>query len=138
MYENFRQAGAPYGLTFCDRTLTSNSRQALQAAEFAREQGQDRAFHERMFRAYFEEGQDIGRLEVILQVAADSGLDTGTLSAALKDGRYLDRLERVQLEAGQKRIASVPTFIINGSDRIVGAQPLSRFRSFLDHIAAVP
>ncbi len=136
MYENLRRAGAPYGITFRDRTLTSNSRLALQAAEFARDHGKNELFHDRIFKTYFEEGQDIGELGVILQAAAEIGLDTGELSAALRDRRYQDRLERVQEEAGLKIIRSVPTFIINDGDRIVGAQPLSKFRDFLNVIPA--
>jgi len=136
MYENFRLAGAPYGITFSDRTRTSNSRQALEAGEFARDQGKDQLFLDRIFKTYFVDRQDIGQLEVILQAAADIGLDTGELSLALKDGRYLERLERVQAEARMKMIQSVPTFIINDSDRIVGAQPLSKFRAVLSAVTA--
>jgi predicted DsbA family dithiol-disulfide isomerase len=136
MYDNLRLAGAPYGITFCDRTRTSNSRQALEAGEFARDQGKDHLFHDRIFKTFFEEGQDIGRLEVILQIGAEIGLNTGELAEALKDGRYLDRLEQVQAEARLKVIRSVPTFIINGSERIVGAQPLNKFRAFLSAVAA--
>lgn len=136
MFANLRKAGAPYGITFRDRTRTSNSRLALMAAEFAVDHGKASSFHDRIFKAYFEEGQDIGQMDVVLQAAAAAGLDTAELSAALKDGRYLERLLRVQEEAGLKMIRSVPTFIVNDTDRIVGAQPLSKFRELLRLVEA--
>lgn len=129
MYANYHRLGHPYGISFIERTRVSNSHLALQAAEFARDQAKHDLYHSRILKAYFEDGLDIGQLEVILRVTESIGLDTVALSDALKEGRYEKRLQSIQEEARNKRIDSVPTFIINGKERIVGAQPLSQFRN---------
>ncbi len=59
------------------------SRKALEAAEFAREKGLYDEMHNALFRAFFEDGRDIGDVEVILDVAAPVGLDLSELRIAL-------------------------------------------------------
>lgn len=136
MNENLRRQGARYGLEFTERTRLSNSRPALEAGEFAREAGKFAPFHGEIFRAYFTAGRDIGDLGVLLQVAETCGLDAAALAGALKEGRYARRLAANQAEARQLGIRSVPTFIINGRERLVGAQPLAKFREFLAIMAS--
>ena len=136
MYEGFRRLGAPYGLTFSDRIRVSNSHLALLAGEFAKEQGQYELFHDMVFKCYFEENRDIGSLAVILQIAVDAGLEGHKLEAALKEERYEKQLAQISKEAQRQHISSVPTFIINGQERIVGAQPLSVFRNMLTALAS--
>lgn len=135
MNENLRRQGAPFGLYFIERVRLSNSRLALEAGEFARETGRFDLFHRAVFAAYFAEGQDIGDHSVILKIAAKCGLDVALLSDALKQGRYIHRLASNQLKAQQLGIRSVPTFLINGQERIVGAQAIERFRESLRTIA---
>lgn len=135
-YDNLRRQGAPFGLQFAERSRLSNSRLALMAGEFAGESGAFERFHEGIFRAYFADGCDIGDRAVIFQVAAAAGLDADALAAALKQNRYRERLAATQAEAQALGIRSVPTFIINGRERLVGAQPVARFRQLLKVMAA--
>ncbi len=129
MYENLRRAGAPFGITFGEVSWTSNSHLALLASEYARDHGLHDAFHDRVFEAYFAETLDIGRRDVVLRLAEDIGLDTRGLAEALDNGRYTQRLEDARMEGMRLGITAVPTFILNDSVRIVGAQPMSSFQS---------
>jgi predicted DsbA family dithiol-disulfide isomerase len=54
---------------------------------------------------------------------------------ALNDGRYKYRLEEARKEAQKIQLTGVPTYIINDSKKIVGAQPLSVFADILNKIA---
>ena len=118
------------GVVFGNRTLLSNSRPALMASEFARDNGQYHSFHENIFYAYFTEGLDIGNLEVIAAVAEKSGLDKKEALGTVKDGRYVARLDEARKEAQLIGLTGVPTFIINNKHKIVGAQPIETFRDF--------
>jgi predicted DsbA family dithiol-disulfide isomerase len=131
MTQHLRIAGAPFGITFADRPFLSNSRNALMAAEFAREQGRFREFHSATFAAYFSLGLDIGDLEVLAQIAASSGLDPDAMQKGVQAGRYAATLERVRQEAGVLGITGVPAFSIGDREPIVGAQPLDVFRKAL-------
>ena len=127
MYDHLRQRGKEFGIFFGNRTLLSNSRLALEASEYARDMGKYESLHETMFRHYFTEAHDIGSLEVIKSVAAESGLDAEELANVLKERRYKSRLAEAR-KAGEKiKLTGVPTFIINNKYKIVGAQPLEVF-----------
>jgi len=132
MFDNLRRAGAPYGIEFGRLTLLANSRLALAAGEFARDQGRYEAFHHRLFEAYFTETKDIGRLDVLLEEAEKTGLDPGALGEFLREKRYEPRLDQARQEAQRLLVNAIPTFFINGvKTRIVGAQPLEVFQKTL-------
>ena len=133
LYRNLRQSGEPFGLTFGDVTILSNARLSLLASEFARDQGMYDQFHEAVFKAYFTDLQDIGRLNVLLAIAEKTGLNPDALKTALAEQRYLSRLQEVTTRARRLGINSAPTFIINQQYSIVGAQPLEAFRDILQN-----
>ncbi len=128
---HLRVMGAPFGIAFADRPLLSNSRMALQAAEFSREQGRFEPFHAALFAAYFSHGLDIGDLDVLSGIARDAGLDAGALKSALQSGKYLPKLKEAQEEAARLGVTGVPAFFIGDKKSIVGAQPLDVFRKAL-------
>ncbi|MDD3313208.1 DsbA family protein [Pseudodesulfovibrio sp.] len=130
-----RERGAPYGLTFCDMTRLSNSRPALEAAEFARDAGAYRAFHHAAFRAYFTEGRDIGDRAVLRALAESCGLDPSGLDAALDDGRYRERLRAAREEADRLGVKAIPCFFIADQPRLVGAVNEDAFRERLQAAA---
>jgi predicted DsbA family dithiol-disulfide isomerase len=131
MFRHLRDMAAPYGITFADITLISNSRMSLEASEFAKEHGKFDTFHRALFQAYFSQGMDIGNLEVLTQIGHESGLDRDALSQALQTGEYLPRIENMRKEAVRLGVNAAPTFIIEDRDRIVGAQAIDVFRKKL-------
>jgi len=131
MYDNIRKRGDEFGIKFGPRLLLSNSRMSLEASEYARDMGKYELFHERMFYTYFTESKDIGSLEVLIDSAGVCGLDTDELLTALKERRYAHRLEESRKEAEKIHLTGVPTFIINGREKVVGAQQIAVFRNIL-------
>jgi predicted DsbA family dithiol-disulfide isomerase len=104
------------------------------ASEYARDQGRYDSFHENMFRAYFTEGLDIGKTDVIAAVAGKSGLDEKDTLSAVRDGRYASRLNEARKEGELRGLTGIPLFIIENKYQIVGAQPIETFRDLLDKI----
>jgi len=104
------------------------------ASEFARDQGMYHSFHENMFHAYFTEGLDIGKADVIADVAGKSGLDEKETLSAIRDGRYASRLNETRKEGSLIGLTGVPLFVIENKYKIVGAQPIETFRDLLDKI----
>ena len=134
MYKNIRKRGDELGIKFGPRLLLSNSRMSLEASEYARDMGKYEIFHERMFFTYFTESKDIGSLDVLTESARACGLDIDELVKALKDRRYAHRLEESRKEAEKIHLTGVPTFIINGKTKVVGAQQIGVFRDLLRKI----
>lgn len=120
------------------RTWSSNSYISLQAAEFAKDHGDMWRFHRRMFRAYFEDLEDIGTIDSVVRIGADAGLDADELRKALEEGAY-----RQQVDAGIDwsrgvGVTAIPTFVFNGRYGMVGAQELPAFRRMMEHIKNPP
>lgn len=109
------------GFTMRSPEILANSRLALEANEFARECGRQDAFEERIYRAYFNEGLNIGSRGVVTDLAADVGIDRADLDLALESGRYSMRLKNNALIARQRGVDGVPTFFL-GEYPLVGAQ----------------
>jgi predicted DsbA family dithiol-disulfide isomerase len=130
-FRHLRDLAAPYGITFADIVLVSNSRMALEASEFAKEQGKFDQFHSSLFQAYFSQGMDIGNLEVLTQIGQESGLDRDALAQALQTGKYRQKIENIRKEAARLGVTAAPTFIIEDRDRIIGAQPIEVFKKKL-------
>jgi len=133
-YEQLRQRGKAINIVFNTHTILSNSRLALMASEFARDQDRYDVFHENMFHAYFTEGLDIGKPDVIADVAKKSGLDEKGIIIAVHDGRYASRLNEARKEGELLGLTGIPLFIINNKYQITGAQPMETFRNLLDRI----
>ena len=122
---------APFGLSFRMIERISNSRLSLEASEFAKEHGSFETFHQRVFEAYFGRREDIGSIDVLAQIASDSGLDAQGLRKELQAGTYRPKLEAARAEAERLQVAAAPTFFFHDRERIVGAQPLQVFRELL-------
>ncbi len=100
----------------------SNSRLALQIAEFAKEQGKFKEYHEAVFKAYWQEGRDIGDREKLFSLASQVGLDLEDLVSYLESGKAAEKWSQHFKEARERGISGVPTFVI-GNRMVVGAQP---------------
>jgi predicted DsbA family dithiol-disulfide isomerase len=99
----------------------SNSRLALEAAEFAKSVGKDEAFEERVYRAYFQEALNIGDQRVLVNLGTDVGIDRDEMNLALESNRYTLTLQNNAYVAHEREVTGVPTFFI-GEYPLVGAQ----------------
>jgi predicted DsbA family dithiol-disulfide isomerase len=107
----------------------------LEASEYARDMGKYEHFHDRVFHAYFTEALDIGNAKILCDIASGCGLDASEMMHALNDGCYKLRLDEARKEWLRIQLTVVPTYIINGTRKIVGAQPVAVFTDILDKIA---
>jgi predicted DsbA family dithiol-disulfide isomerase len=90
-----------------------HSRLAFEGYQYAKERGQANQYNHRIFRAFFLEERDIGRIDVLVRLAAELGLDAADFREAIETGRYehahRDALRHAYEEA---RITVVPTVVI--------------------------
>jgi predicted DsbA family dithiol-disulfide isomerase len=133
-FDQLRAQGKNVGVVFGNPKILSNSRLALMASEYARDMGHYESFHENMFHAFFTEGLDIGRLDVIADVAGKSGLVEKETLNAVRDECYASRLNETRKEGELIGLTGVPLFVIENKYQITGAQPIETFRHYLDKI----
>ena len=93
---------------------------AFEGFQYAAEQELGNEYTERVFRAFFQEGRDIGQVDVLVDVAESIGLDSQALREALQTRSYRPaHQEALQHAVSEMQITAVPTIVI-GSHRIDG------------------
>ena len=118
------ELGREVGISFAfDRMRrTPNTRKAHVLIAAARQQGGGGALMEALFRAYFEEGRDIGDEAVLLDVADGAGLDRQPALAALNSDELRALIMSVEAQAAEMQISGVPFFIVDQQWAVSGAQ----------------
>lgn len=124
--------GEAYGIDFAGPVRMPNSHNALEAAEYARHTGLLDVFHKALMKAYFTDLKDIGSLDVLKELAVESGLNPDELEAAVLNRQFEFKLIEDAAEASKNGIQNTPTYVIDGEWMIVGAQSIERFREVLD------
>lgn len=134
LWQNIRSLATNIDLYMQPPPLLTNSLMALEATEYAKDHGKEREFSRAVFRAYFQEGKNIGDLDTVLSIAAGVGLAPGEVQEHLQARTYGARIEAASEEAGMLGISGVPTFVI-GEAQIVGAQAPEVFVRLLNRVA---
>lgn len=91
------------------------SRKAHELALMAREADRFAIVHERLYRAYFVDGRDLGRVDVLVEIGEEAGLDRTAVKAALDVDRHLATLKEERSRAERLEVRGVPTLL--GRDR---------------------
>lgn len=127
--EHVRNVAAQEGLHFnLDLQQTyPNTRNAHRIIMIAREMGQQLEVVEAFFRAYFSEGVDLTRIENLLDIADDAGLDTDHIEELLNSDTGKLEIEMAEKELHDLGITSVPLYIIDNRFAISGAQSVEIF-----------
>ena len=130
-----RQAGAAAGLTFnfekieyAPNTLLSHRLIALTPEE------RKEALIDAIYRAYFEEGCNTGDLDVLVEIAANNGLDADEIRAQLLTDAARNEVIADAQQAHQIGITGVPFFIFNQKYALSGAHPASTLLNILEQV----
>jgi predicted DsbA family dithiol-disulfide isomerase len=125
--EGVNRMAAGVGLHLAPHARLINSRPALQAAEFAREQGRFDAMHHELLKAYWDEGRDVSDIAVLREVASKAGVDVAGMEAAIAADRFGDYLDARRAEAEEFGINGIPAHVIADRYLVMGAQPYDLF-----------
>lgn len=80
------------------------------------------AMKQRLMELYFRDGADLSDTDVLVQAAADCGLDAGQVRARLATDEDVDLIAAQAEEATDKGIGGVPTYVFAGKYAVSGAQ----------------
>ncbi|HEV7246861.1 MAG TPA: DsbA family oxidoreductase [Shinella sp.] len=75
-----------------------------------------------LFKAYFEEGRNVGDHAVLLDVAEASGMDRAVVTALFSAGADVDSVKQEIGMARDMGVTGVPCFIIDNKYAVMGAQ----------------
>jgi predicted DsbA family dithiol-disulfide isomerase len=138
MSERLKQMAHKVNLAMVMPDKIPNSRRALEASEYAREQGQHKAFHRVVFRKFYGEGQDLHSWAVLRAAAKEVGLDPEAIQRETESGKYRAAVDVQIAEAHARGITGVPTFIFDNKYAVVGAQPYAAFQDVMATLGIKP
>jgi len=116
------------GIVMRRAKLTPCTIHAQAVTEYAKGFGKASEFHHAAYKAFWEDGVNLGDFEVLKVIATSVGLDWGDILPKLESREY-DRLIQDQFdEAMQLGVTGVPGFLIDDRFWFTGAQPIEMFR----------
>lgn len=132
VYPTAERLGVPIALPSISPQPRSDK--AFELLAMAQDQGLDHPYSMRVLRAFFQEDRDIGDHDVLVELAADAGLDPNQARQALDSGAYAERHRQALRHAREDMaITAVPTIVI-GKQVFRGTPPLQALRLALDQL----
>ena len=122
------------GVTMKLPPVQPRTRLAHEAAHWARSQGRFDDYHAEVFRAFFERGEDIGEIDVLVSLALELGLDSHSQRQALKTREFEKSVLADERDAARSGVSGVPAFIANRRAALSGVQPLERLKQLANQV----
>src|SRR5215467_8455429 len=130
-------AAAAEGLTYAMDKISRqpNTLDAHRLIRWAGEIGKAGEMKQKLMDLYFTAGADLTNHAVLVQAAADVGLDADTVGRALASDRDVSEIEREALSAKEAGIDGVPGFICGGKYAVSGAQAPEYLAQAIERVA---
>ncbi|HEV2634137.1 MAG TPA: DsbA family protein [Actinocrinis sp.] len=104
------------------------TRLAFEGHQYAAEHGKAAEYTPRVLRAFFQENRDIGRLDVLADIASELGLDQARFTGALTAGTYAETHRKALRIAEAYRVSVAPTILIGENHRLEGVPTAVQIR----------
>ncbi len=101
---------------------------------FAKAHGRQLEMKERLLKAYFINGEHVGRIPDLVEIAVELGYDRAEVTEALESHRYLADVKADVALAQEYGIQGVPFFVIDGKYGVSGAQDAATFANVLEQV----
>ena len=123
-HDNLTRLGAEVGLPFAFDKIkrAPNTLDAHRLIRWANSAGVQGKVVDRLFKAYFVEGRDIGDRDVLIDIAGECGLDARLVEKLLAEGADADLVREEIAQAQAIGVSGVPFFIFAGRLGVPGAQ----------------
>jgi predicted DsbA family dithiol-disulfide isomerase len=138
MADTIRDAGTNEGIVFAfdDIARTPNTTASHCLIRWAGTAGVQDEMVERLFRAYFEEGLDIGNPDILVDLAGDVEMDTALVADLFDQNADRELIEREDDLAHKMGISGVPTFIFANKYAVSGAHDPNALLQVIDKTVA--
>lgn len=109
------------------------SRLAFIGFQYAQEQGHGNAYVQAVFQAFFQQDRDIGRKEVLTDIAKEIGLNPLAFADALDSPAYAAKHDRALQDAQAYDVTAVPVLLV-GEQKFVGLPEKQALRRALEKL----
>jgi predicted DsbA family dithiol-disulfide isomerase len=138
-HDNLTRLGAEVGIPFAFDGIrrAPNTLDAHRLIRWAAGAGTQREIVDRLFRAYFVDGKDVGDPAVLTEIARECGLDADLVASRLAGDSDRDAVRREIAEAQKIGVTGVPFFIFGGRLAVSGAQDVPTLREAMRQARAL-
>jgi len=130
MKVNMEREGLPFN---AERNMSYNSRLAQELAKWAESKGKAEEVANALFRAYFVDVKNIGKVDVLTQIAEENDLPKDEATEVLLSRKYKDAVDDDWRRCAAFGVNAVPTFLA-GKYLMVGAQPYEELKRLIEHV----
>jgi predicted DsbA family dithiol-disulfide isomerase len=104
------------------------TRLAHAVAKWAAANGRFDAFNTAVFRAFFQDGLDIGKLEILSEIATQLGMTLDDLESESQIDFYVQKVLHDEEMARRANVRAVPAYVANGKVLAAGVQSLTQLQ----------
>ncbi len=140
MREKLIEAAGPAGIefNFDDIPVRPNTLKAHCLLKWAAKEGKSTQASEALFKAFFQEGLDVGNNEVLIKIARKLGMNEAMVQEMLKSVHNKQAIKSELAYFQELGVSSVPTFIYNGTFAVAGGQPTDAHMRALEKASTTP
>lgn len=137
IYRAIAENGAEEGIDFqFDRIQrTPNTVNSHRLIHWSGPKGFQDEIVDSLFRAYFEEGRDIGSVGTLIECAVRAGVEEKDARDFLESDEIRQEVVAADVYARRMGISGVPCFIVNRKYAVSGAQPPAAFAEVFSLVA---
>ncbi|HHX31967.1 MAG TPA: DsbA family oxidoreductase [Bacteroidales bacterium] len=133
MYDNLKKLSDNAGVVFnLENAVAANTHDAHRLIKLASKRGLDSAVLMKLSKAYFEEAKDYSNWDLLISIGKEVGLEEDEILAMLKSEDYSYEIKQDIQEAGNLGFDTVPTFLMDKRQAIVGSEPVELFLEVLN------
>jgi predicted DsbA family dithiol-disulfide isomerase len=131
---NMDREGLPFN---AERNMSYNSRLAQELSKWAEDKGKGDEIHDALFRAYFVDVKNIGKIAPLVEIAESLDLPADEATDVLLSRKYKDAVDEDWRRCAAYGVNAVPTFLA-GRYLMVGAQPYEELERLVQHVINSP
>ncbi|KUK78336.1 MAG: Dithiol-disulfide isomerase [Proteiniphilum acetatigenes] len=133
MFSNIRKladhAGVPFNLP---NSVAANTRDAHRLIKLAATKGLDSVVVGKLGKAYFEEAKDYSDWELLVSIGKEAGLEEEEVRRMLESDDFTYEITQDMQEAANLGFDTVPTFLMDRRQAIIGSEPVDLFVKVLN------
>lgn len=130
--EMAKNAGLDYDF---DTMKLTDTYPAHRVFQYANEEGKGVPYFNKLYEAFFLNGELISDAEVLARIANEIGIDSNRVAEILEnDNEYDEEVVKDIYEAQQVGAQGVPFFVFNNKYAVSGAQPVEVFTQVLNQV----
>lgn len=133
MFENLKKLADQAGVWFnLENSLAANTHDAHRLIKLASKKGLDSVVLMKLSKAYFEEAKDYSDWDLLISIGKEVGLQEDEIRSMLESDEFSYEIKQDIQEAGNLGFDTVPTFLFDRKQAIIGSEPVQLFLEVLN------